>query len=67
LVPGDPDPFDGEASFRFPAKASPAVWTEGLDIVATVIRQDGHWARLHNDAHFACANFAYDHGLDKPG
>ncbi|ANZ14838.1 hypothetical protein O1L44_02510 [Streptomyces noursei] len=41
-----------------------------LDIVATVIRQDGRWARLHNDAYFArsaCANFAYDHGLDEPG
>ena len=39
-------------------------------IVATVIRQDGRWARLHNDAYFArtaCANFAYDHGLDGPG
>lgn len=42
----------------------------GLDIVATVIRQDGRWARLHNDAYFAraaCANFTYDHGLDTPG
>ncbi|MFI7101845.1 hypothetical protein ACIBK8_21040 [Streptomyces sp. NPDC050161] len=42
----------------------------GLDIVATVIRQDGRWARLHNDAYFAraaCANFTYDHGLDVPG
>ncbi|WP_369392818.1 hypothetical protein AB5J72_38495 [Streptomyces sp. CG1] len=41
----------------------------GLDIVATVIREDGRWARLHNDAYFAraaCANFAYDHGLDAP-
>ncbi|WP_405589858.1 hypothetical protein [Streptomyces sp. NBC_01190] len=38
----------------------------GLDIVATVIRQDGRWARLHNDTYFArsaCANFAHDHGL----
>jgi hypothetical protein len=42
----------------------------GLDIVATVIRQDGRWAHLHNDAYFArsaCANFTYDHGLDEPG
>jgi hypothetical protein len=38
----------------------------GLDIVATVIRQDGRWARLHNDtydARAACMHFAYDHGL----
>ncbi|QIY53409.1 hypothetical protein HEP86_01380 [Streptomyces sp. RPA4-5] len=43
---------------------------DGLDIVATVIRQDGRWAQLHHDAHFAraaCANFTYDHGLDAPG
>lgn len=43
---------------------------DGLDIVATVIRQDGSWARLHYDAFFArsaCASFAYDHGLDEPG
>ncbi|MBT2506962.1 hypothetical protein J7I98_13890 [Streptomyces sp. ISL-98] len=42
----------------------------GLDIVATVIRQDGRWARLHNDAYFArsaCADFAYNHRLDEPG
>ncbi|MFE2498399.1 hypothetical protein [Streptomyces scopuliridis] len=42
----------------------------GLDIVATVIRQDGRWARLHNDAYFAraaCANFTHDHGLGAPG
>lgn len=35
----------------------------GLDVVATVIRHDGCWARLHNNAHFArsvCANFAQD-------
>jgi hypothetical protein len=38
----------------------------GLDIVATVIRQDGRWARLHNDGHSAravCADFADSHGL----
>ncbi|WP_371659512.1 hypothetical protein [Streptomyces sp. NBC_00280] len=37
--------------------------TDGLDIVATVIRQDGRWARLHNDAYFArsaCADSAYE-------
>ncbi|KND38327.1 hypothetical protein [Streptomyces acidiscabies] len=41
--------------------------TDGLDLVATVIREDGRWARLHNDGYFArsaCAGFAYDHGLD---
>ncbi|WP_435127250.1 hypothetical protein [Actinacidiphila sp. bgisy144] len=41
----------------------------GLDIVATVIRQDGRWARLHGDADFArsaCAYFAHDHGLHAP-
>jgi hypothetical protein len=39
----------------------------GLDIVATVIRQDGRWARLHNDgyaARAACADLAHGHGLD---
>ncbi|MGW3182042.1 hypothetical protein ACWDD9_22470 [Kitasatospora sp. NPDC001119] len=37
-----------------------------LDLVATVIRQDGRWARLHNDqrwARFACEDFARDNGL----
>ncbi|MGW0823778.1 hypothetical protein [Streptomyces sp. NPDC002845] len=41
----------------------------GFHIVATVIRQDGRWARLHNDADFArsaCADFAHDRGLDEP-
>ncbi|MET8634409.1 hypothetical protein [Streptomyces sp. NPDC004680] len=40
---------------------------DALNIVATVIRQDGRWARLHNDAYFArsaCADFAYYQGLD---
>ena len=39
----------------------------GLDIVATVIRQDGRWARLHNDGYAAravCADFAHPHSLD---
>jgi hypothetical protein len=39
----------------------------GLDIVATVIHQDGRWARPHNDgyaARAACADFAHDQGLD---
>ncbi|MER6105962.1 hypothetical protein ABT115_27615 [Streptomyces sp. NPDC001832] len=37
---------------------------------ASADRQDGRWARLHNDAYFAraaCANFTYDHGPDAPG
>ena len=41
----------------------------GVDIVATAIRQDGRWARLHNDsrvARIATGNFAHDHGLDTP-
>ena len=41
----------------------------GVDIVATAIRQDGRWARLHNDsrvARIATGNFAHDHGLDAP-
>ncbi|GLW57994.1 hypothetical protein [Kitasatospora phosalacinea] len=32
-----------------------------IDIVATVVRQDGRWARLHNDevfARFACEKFS---------
>ncbi|MER7750910.1 hypothetical protein [Kitasatospora sp. NPDC097643] len=40
-----------------------------LDIVATVIRQDGSWARLHNDhqfAQYACERFAADHELNSP-
>ncbi|MFJ8602228.1 hypothetical protein ACWEQC_34450 [Streptomyces shenzhenensis] len=34
-----------------------------------VIRQDGCWAWLHNDAYLArsaCADSAYDQGLDEP-
>ncbi|MFF2078576.1 hypothetical protein ACFVXG_27950 [Kitasatospora sp. NPDC058162] len=37
-----------------------------LDLVATVIRRDGRWARLHNDQRFArwaCEDFAREHGL----
>ncbi|MFJ9447963.1 hypothetical protein ACIRRH_39975 [Kitasatospora sp. NPDC101235] len=37
-----------------------------LDLVATVIRKDGRWARLHNDqrlARWACEDFARDHRL----
>ncbi|WP_416484237.1 hypothetical protein [Streptomyces sp. CL12] len=40
-----------------------------LDIVATVIRQDGRWARLHNDALFArsaCLDFALSRGRVQP-
>ena len=40
---------------------------DGLDIVATVIRQDGRWAQLHNDGYAAravCADFAHAHSLD---
>lgn len=43
--------------------------TDGLDIVATVIRRDGRRARLHNDTRFAriaADGFAHDHGLDQP-
>ncbi|MFF3069184.1 hypothetical protein [Kitasatospora sp. NPDC057936] len=39
---------------------------DSLDVVATVIRRDGRWARLHNDelfARFACETFARDHAL----
>lgn len=61
------EPDDDPAACRWAALRNQA---NGLDIVATVIRQDGHWARLHNDAYFArsaCADFAYDYGLDEPG
>lgn len=59
------EPDDDPAACRWAALRNQA---HGLDIVATVIRQDGRWARLHNDAYFArsaCADFAYDHGLDE--
>lgn len=60
------EPDDDPAACRWAALRNQ---TNGLDIVATVIRQDGRWARLYNDAYFArsaCADFAYDHDLDKP-
>jgi hypothetical protein len=60
------EPDDDPAACRWVALRNQA---GGLDIVATVIRQDGRWARLHNDADFAravCANFAHDHGLEPP-
>lgn len=60
------EPDDDPAACRWAALRNTA---DGLDIVATVIRADGRWARLHNDAYFArsaCWNFAYDHGLDGP-
>ncbi|MFD4786610.1 hypothetical protein ACFYRN_08355 [Streptomyces sp. NPDC005227] len=60
------EPDDDQAVCRWAALRNQA---HGLHIVATVIRQDGRSARLHNDAHFvrsACADSAYDHGLDEP-
>lgn len=60
------EPDDDPAACRWVALRNQA---NGLDIVATVIRQDGRWARLHNDAYFArsaCENFAYDYALDEP-
>ncbi|MGW2795982.1 hypothetical protein [Streptomyces sp. NPDC001269] len=60
------EPDDDPAACRWAALRNT---TDGLDIVATVIRQDGRWARLHNDAYFArsaCADFAYYQGLDEP-
>ncbi|MEW1865658.1 hypothetical protein AB0399_35680 [Streptomyces sp. NPDC088194] len=63
--PGRPgiEPDDDPAACRWAALRNQA---RGLDIVATVIRQDGRWARLHGDTAFArsaCAYFAHDHGL----
>ncbi|MFE2596033.1 hypothetical protein ACFXCZ_05955 [Streptomyces sp. NPDC059396] len=56
---------DGDpAACRWAALSNTA---DGLDIVATVIREDGRWARLHNDAYCVCSacwGFAHDHGLD---
>ncbi|MEE1786906.1 hypothetical protein PUR71_28965 [Streptomyces sp. SP17BM10] len=60
------EPDDDPAACRWAALRNTA---DGLDIVATVIRQDGYWARLHNDqlfARFACEDFARDHGLTSP-
>ncbi|MET8412047.1 hypothetical protein ABZV34_28760 [Streptomyces sp. NPDC005195] len=60
------EPDDAPDACRWAALRNQA---NGLDIVATVIRQDGRWAWLHNDAYFArsaCADFASDHGLDEP-
>ncbi|MFI9588649.1 hypothetical protein ACIHCQ_44365 [Streptomyces sp. NPDC052236] len=61
------EPDDDPGAWRWAALRNQA---HGLDIVATVIRQDDRWARLHNDAYFArsiCSNFAYDNGLGKSG
>jgi hypothetical protein len=41
------EPYDDPAACRWAALRNT---TDGLDIVASVIRQDGRWARLHNDA-----------------
>lgn len=60
------EPDEDPAACRWAALRNTA---HGLDIVATVIRQDGRWARLHNDSHsarIAAENFAHDHGLDTP-
>ncbi|WP_329372939.1 hypothetical protein OG896_38480 [Streptomyces sp. NBC_00669] len=57
------EPDDDPAACRWVALRNQA---GGLDIVATVTRQDGRWARLHGDTAFArsaCAYFAHDHGL----
>ncbi|WP_433888494.1 hypothetical protein [Streptomyces sp. CA-111067] len=54
------EPDDDPAACRWAALRNQA---GGLDIVATVIRQDGRWAQLHGDADFARAIFAHDHGL----
>jgi hypothetical protein len=57
------EPDDDPSARRWIALRNQA---DGLDIVATVIRQDGRRARLHGDADFArsaCASFAHDHGL----
>lgn len=57
------EPDDDPAACRWAALRNQA---GGLDIVATVIRQDGRWARLHGGTDFArsaCAIFAHDHGL----
>ncbi|MEV4864609.1 hypothetical protein [Streptomyces ossamyceticus] len=54
------EPDDAPAACRWAALRNRA---NGLDIVATVIHQDGCWAQLHNDAYFArsaCVDFAYD-------
>ena len=58
------EPDDDPSACRWVAMRNQA---DGLDIVATVIRQDGRWARLHNDgysARAACADFAHHHGLN---
>lgn len=57
------EPDDDSAACRWVALRNQA---GGLDIAATDIRQDGRWARLHDDTYFARsagANFAHDHGL----
>ncbi|MFF4835239.1 hypothetical protein [Streptomyces sp. NPDC001315] len=57
------EPHDDPAACRWAALRNT---TDGVDIV---IRQDGRWARLHNDAYFArsaCTDFAYHQGLDEP-
>ncbi|MFE4826765.1 hypothetical protein [Streptomyces sp. NPDC056672] len=58
------EPDGDPAACRWAALRNTA---DGLDIVATVIRADGRWARLHNDAlsaRSACTRFAYDHRLN---
>lgn len=61
------EPDDDPHACRWAALRNQA---NGLDIVATVIRQDGRWARLHNDgyvARTAAETFAHDHGLGQSG
>ncbi|MFI0724629.1 hypothetical protein [Streptomyces sp. NPDC021224] len=57
------EPDDDPSACRWVALRNQA---DGLDIVTTVIRQDGRSARLHGDADFArsaCTSLADDHGL----
>ncbi|WP_286249289.1 hypothetical protein [Streptomyces graminofaciens] len=57
-----------EAAKDFNQEKAMLLGADDLVIVTTVIHQDGCWAQLHNDAYFArsaCADFAYDQGLDE--
>jgi hypothetical protein len=56
------EPDDDPAACRWMTLRDQA---SGLDLAATVIRQDGRWAGLHGDSDFArsaCAKFAHDQG-----
>ncbi|MFF2819382.1 hypothetical protein ACFVT9_28145 [Kitasatospora cineracea] len=59
------DPTGDSAACRWAALQTAE---DRIDIVATVVRQDGRWARLHNDevfARFACEKYSRERAASR--